>query len=840
MSDTTAAAVAPDNPFAKYAQKPANDNPFAKYAQPTPDTTSDEVPPEKTFAGGQRDVLYNAGQLATGAIAGLVGAPADMIEWARRKVMSGVYDKPKQGETYEDWVARNEEQTAKPSVVGRTAGSEAIGNAIAGPAQSPEDTENRAAGAQLTSGARLPFNRPPTASATAGGDVVGAIGRSVEGLSGRLSGKSAAEAVAQSTAKAEALRGETLAGAKGAAGEQEAAATTAEQQAKAKAAPLTARAGQLEQTAQQIRAKQPGVAAEREAAQAPGKALAQGRAVAENPETVRAADAHMRAVQQRQAEATAMRRQEEAAGATRKQANDLVLEREGRLREAETVAANLDAEIAARPTMDKETFGERIRSIAQSLNDRLKQVRAREAKYGETLAAAGADPRVNTQGIADYTKSALESSRNPATQRILAAVNNLITTETEKGAENKLSLTAADDLRKTISSWIETGQATTKEGAPLSVQAAQVAALKPIRKELTRQAIEAWPDYARALERHSTLSRPLNVLSRNAGLGKIIDRNPATTEYKRDLGDVVGEVIKRANKGNKALDALLDDSPELKESARLYFAKQLFSERAPTQAQISSFLRSNESALRKFGLYDEFKNIKSARAAAKQAIDEATGAYDLSIKEAKAAEAREKALAKQVEAAEARVAKQRNIKAQIDAVARKRAGEHPDATVESRTVGGKPDTSLKRTENAKQAAKRLETEAEKQRKSAEKLLTEGSSLAAKGRALADDFRKIAEKIEKPEALPTKDVPDESLKLIDKLRDNQMLTKEQYQTALTKIQAVKAEYERSAQALADQKALRTKVKHVMQGLLYAAAVPLLGYAGYKVVKGIARY
>ena len=676
------------------------------------------------------------------------------------------------------------------------------------------------------------------AAGGAAGKVIGAVAKPIAGIASRAFSKAPALAEKEATSAAEALRQKALTETDTGVAAKEKEALTARERAQGQAQAVEKTAGAQAQGAedaargaaqdpakraeaatkaqQEIKARQAVVAAERAKAQAVEADTVRQKVLAETRERVRVAE-----------------KNQKEAGATTQQAQDLALEQEARLKAAHDGADKLDAQLAARPGMDKETFGQQIRSVAQSMSDRLKAYRAREAKYGETLAAAGDTPRVDTTDIDAYIDTASEASRNPSTRRALAELKNLLTTTSKQGdkevADNKLTLAQADDLRKTISSWVENKVATTKEGANFAVDAATAAALKPIKKDLTRAAIQAWPDYGKALERHATLSRPLNVLQRNAGIGKILDRNPATTEYKRDLADVVGEVLKKANKGNKALDALVADSPEIKESARLYFSRELFDQGVPTQARLGTFLKTNESALRKLGLYDEFKSIKAARAAAKQAVDDATDAHGLSLKEAKAAAEREREAARKVKVAE-----------HLRDTAKKRAEENPNAAVVERNTVRGGDKSPVKKESVEQAQRRLEKVERDNRAKAESLREKGAAEATKIReksaAESEAIRRGGE-VKAGEALNTKkdyqifgsqiksapieDVASKADSMADSLVKKGLLTKTQYENYLKQVGEVRDKFSASQQAAADQKAARARLKHIALGALAVA-------------------
>jgi hypothetical protein len=137
--------------------------------------------------------------------------------------------------------------------------------------------------------------------------------------------------------------------------------------------------------------------------------------------------------------------------------------------------------------------------------------------------------------------------------------------------------------------------------------------------------IEATPQaYRKALGEFSTLSRPLDIVERQGALKRVVDIDPISTAEKLTEAQVVGEVINKARAGNPVFTRLLEGSPQLKDSARLYFTQDLFSKGVvPTEASVRTWLKSNERVLRQVGLYDEFKDIRTAKETAQRAVDEA-------------------------------------------------------------------------------------------------------------------------------------------------------------------------------------------------------------------------
>jgi hypothetical protein len=103
--------------------------------------------------------------------------------------------------------------------------------------------------------------------------------------------------------------------------------------------------------------------------------------------------------------------------------------------------------------------------------------------------------------------------------------------------------------------------------------------------------------------------------------------------------EVTGYIIRKANAGNPVFTRLLQVRPDLQDSARLYFTKDLFGKDvAPTAKSLETWVLSNERALRQTGLYDEFNTLRNAQRSAQQSVDDAKGAAETFAQTAKTAE----------------------------------------------------------------------------------------------------------------------------------------------------------------------------------------------------------
>ena len=272
----------------------------------------------------------------------------------------------------------------------------------------------------------------------------------------------------------------------------------------------------------------------------------------------------------------------------------------------------LEQRLLSRPTITPEQFGAELRQATKDLQKRLVSARTEGSKLGQVIRDAGTNPTVNTTGLVNRAEGLALRTRNPQVLGMLEEVKSLAKTE----GDAMLTLEQADSLRKYLSKDIINKFFPTT-GADKEV----LRALRGLRVSL----IEATPPaYRKALGEFSTLSRPLDIVERQGALKRVVDIDPISTAEKLTEAQVVGEVINKARAGNPVFTRLLEGSPQLKDSARLYFTQDLFGKGVvPTEASVRTWLRNNERVLRQVGLYDEFKDIRTAKETAQRAVDEA-------------------------------------------------------------------------------------------------------------------------------------------------------------------------------------------------------------------------
>jgi hypothetical protein len=330
-----------------------------------------------------------------------------------------------------------------------------------------------------------------------------------------------------------------------------------------------------------------------------------------------------------------------AAGDTAEEAARRVTAAEQGVKNANIAVDNLERRLVAMPNMSKEEFGKLLQSTTQKLFDLAQAARKEVANFKNIIKKAGDEPTVSTDAMYNSLEEQIKKTGNPTIRQVLRSIQNEISnigvdrvTGEAIYAAKPISLAKADSLKGYIDNIINAKQfGETKLSKEI---------LNQVRKTKTGlfDSIRAThPEYMEALSAFRTASRPLDIVERNGALAKIIEKDPLSTEYKMFEAEVVGKILNKSKAGSKAFERLIEVNPEVKESARLYFVKDLFGkEVAPTESVMRSWLQSNESVLRRTGLYDEFKNMTVARRTANQAVLEAKGGLEAAKEEAKVLE----------------------------------------------------------------------------------------------------------------------------------------------------------------------------------------------------------
>lgn len=299
------------------------------------------------------------------------------------------------------------------------------------------------------------------------------------------------------------------------------------------------------------------------------------------------------------------------------------------LQQTEAAMTALEQRMSSRPGITADEFGRDLQRTTQKLADDAIKARKQAAGYEQVFERAGNTPTIDTSGVKDSITKTLKQTRNPTLQNILSEINSQITTGAKLdpttgeflGGEAKLSLRSLDSLKGYLDSVI---QGRVDKYGKLDKEI--VNAIQNVKNQLMMKAKSTHPDYGDAMNRFREMSRPLDIVERRGALKPVIDEDPVSTAYRMTEAEVTGYIIRKANAGNPVFSRLLQVRPDLQESARLYFTKDLFGkEAAPTSKSFENWLTTNERALRQTGLYDQFSSLKKDQSSAQAAIDVAKG-----------------------------------------------------------------------------------------------------------------------------------------------------------------------------------------------------------------------
>ena len=304
-------------------------------------------------------------------------------------------------------------------------------------------------------------------------------------------------------------------------------------------------------------------------------------------------------------------------------AERLATQADRELRASQSAVDNLEQKLAGQPGITADEFGRELQKATAKLSKDAVAARKSAAGYDKVFAEAGDKLSVDTKGLLASVKKLDERTRNPNLKNILTELKSLATTGkgiNQKGefvVEEALSLRSADSLKGYLDSIIAA-----KQHKETKLDRETLQAIRNLKNQLMMKATDAHPKYKEALNKFREMSRPLDIVERNGALKKVIDQDPVSTAYRMTEAEVAGHVIRKANAGNPTFIRLLQVNPELKESARLYFTKDLFGrETSPTGKSFENWLINNERSLKQTGLYDEFSTLRNAQRAAQEAVD---------------------------------------------------------------------------------------------------------------------------------------------------------------------------------------------------------------------------
>ena len=296
----------------------------------------------------------------------------------------------------------------------------------------------------------------------------------------------------------------------------------------------------------------------------------------------------------------------------------------------QSALTTLEQQMASQPGMTADDIGRLLQNTTKTLQKDGLKARKDAAGYEAVFQAAGDKPTVKTAGIKESVEKLEKQTRNPTLQNVLAEIKSQLATDKTQA----LSLRSTDSLKGYLDSVIAG-----KEMKYGKLDKEIVRTVQNIKNQLMMKAKTTHPDYAKSIDEFRRMSRPLDIVERNGALKKVIDEDPVSTAYRMTEAEVTGYIIRKANAGNPVFTRLLQVRPDLQDSARLYFTKDLFGKDvAPTAKSLETWVLSNERALRQTGLYDEFNTLRNAQRSAQQSVDDAKGVAETFAQTAKTAE----------------------------------------------------------------------------------------------------------------------------------------------------------------------------------------------------------
>ncbi len=363
----------------------------------------------------------------------------------------------------------------------------------------------------------------------------------------------------------------------------------------------------------------------------------------------------------------ALERDFQQAGLTRQQAEAEIAIRESEKVAAEQSVQQLNQRLLSLPRADKETFGDALRKSIDDYVKKYNNIRQEQSGFNAMIRNAGTQNIVPAEQMHRYVQGLIDQTANPTTRRALENIKGSLEVNgftnrkvngSTKSIPNNLTVKQAHDVKQYLDSIINAKSITLEGLGGVALDKNILKLVKDIKREVINTTGDVYKPYKDSLTAYAKLSRPLDVIERNAKVRKLTALDPISTESKAANSEIVGAILGEANKGNKVFATLLKEFPELKDSARMYFTKQLFGKDvAPSLPEFRTFLATNEAKLKQAGLYDEFKDLRSAREAAERAVADAKGLVSNASDKAASAKEIEAALKQEVGKAERLVSK---------------------------------------------------------------------------------------------------------------------------------------------------------------------------------------
>ena len=426
-----------------------------------------------------------------------------------------------------------------------------------------------------------------------------------------------------------------------------------------------------------------------------------------------------------------------AAGLNEQQTAALVSEAEQNVIKAQQAVDSLEQQMLSLPGMDKEMFGKQLQATTEKLYADAAKIRKEAANFEKIIEDAGDALTIPTKGIDSQINGLLEKTGNPTARNVLLTIKNELKTRpagpviSETGevldkSVDALSLAKATSLKGYIDSIINS-----KQLGDLKLDKEILSVVRDVRRNLLGSMGEAHPEWLEALGTFRTLSRPLDIVERNGALAKVLDIDPLSTEYKMAEAEVVGNIISKAKAGNKVFQRLIEKNPDIRESAKLFFTKELFGQGSvPTETGLRTFLKNNESVLKQIGILDDFRNLRVARSTAQDAVNVAKG---------------EQAIAKSLLTEAGQVSKQAKTQLTAKSSLQRKAAKRLEET-------------LKTAEPIEDALKRSAARAKPAETKVKQAIGETEKTIEQQKGIQTEFMGLLNNLQGPQALSAREIP----------------------------------------------------------------------------------
>lgn len=347
-----------------------------------------------------------------------------------------------------------------------------------------------------------------------------------------------------------------------------------------------------------------------------------------------------------------------AAGKSVEDAKKLAEQQRGGLESAEQFAKEWEEKTLANPKMDKKDFGDHLYKTVTEMEEKYVTQRAEESGYTKALDAAKdikVDTTPVTQAMEDWAKITNTKGTDAVIDEVKSRMQSIVAGKEGDVAAAEQTVAKLNSFRKQIGDALRT-----KVFSDKAVDSETYKVLKAAKDAIDGVIDGATPDLTAAREKWAELSSPLDIMTGKGPLTKVLEVNPAGRDAAMAGAQVAGTIIQKANQGHEVFKRILEENPQIREDAKLYFTQELFGGgRVPSVNGLNDWLKKNRQALLQLDLYDDFSKIPRAKKTAEDAVAATSGTVKKSVADEKAALAKEKGVEKDRDTARTR-------RAQID------------------------------------------------------------------------------------------------------------------------------------------------------------------------------